>query len=504
MNNYILKIKIENIGKIGKAEFFPGNGLNEVVGRNNTGKTTFIESIIATLSKKGTTDRPLAVKRGEKAGEVTVWLTDESGHLGIAADEAIASEKWKYQIIQSVNADGDTKKEVIVNGQGSLKSPQAAIDRFLGEIAINPLALLRKTGKEQKEALLTLNPLVVDRDKLSKISGVQITPMTTLEGLDLFVGINKLIMDKRKEKNTEADRLKAVADSIQIPQEVEVVEQVSLTNLIAKRNALDEIEKNNQAQRQEMSRLQALEIENRQLRKTKIFDCEKFTQEANRQIAELKKQIANIETNIMVMADNTAAICLEIDKKYQELGEEMTRQFEIVAQLLPIDYTNIDQQISQADEINKKAAESARLKQARDMAIEQKAKAEVDHAKAEDIAKGYTEKLKAIQEYQVELLKNYEFPYPGLGFRDDGLIYNGNPLEQEGMAKNFAVCLAIAAKRNPTAGFILSTEEVQIDRQNRDIIHRIATENGYQVLIARVAEEADPGRISFVIEEEGD
>lgn len=283
-----------------------------------------------------------------------------------------------------------------------------------------------------------------------------------------------------------------------------MVEQVSLTNLIAKRNALDEIEKNNHAQRQEMSRLQALEIENRQLRKIKISDCEKFTLEANRQIAELKKQIANIETNIMTMANNTAAICLEIDKKYQELGEEMTRQFEIVAQLLPIDYTNIDQQISQADEINKKAAESARQEQIREMVIAQKAKANADQIGAIEVAKGYTEKLTAIQAYQGELLKDYEFPYPGLGFGDDGLTYNGSPLEQEGMATNFKVCLAIAAKRNPVAGFVLSTEEVQIDRQNRDIIHRIATENGYQVLIARVAEEADPGRISFVIEEEGD
>jgi len=103
-----------------------------------------------------------------------------------------------------------------------------------------------------------------------------------------------------------------------------------------------------------------------------------------------------------------------------------------------------------------------------------------------------------ILEIKTSAVRNAEFPVEGLRFGEDQLFYNDVPFEQASQAEKIRVCFALSMAGDPNIGVVLIREASLLDKENLELVSRLATENGFQVWLERVD---DNDEMSFVIED---
>lgn len=144
----IIELRAENVKRLKAVEITPDGTLQVVGGRNAQGKTSVLDSIWLALGggKAGKeTSRP--IRDGEEKASVTLDL----GELVVTRTWTAAGTKLQVQ-----SADGATHK-----------SPQAMLDKLVGQLSFDPLAFTRLSARDQRDALLDLVDLDVDLDKLA-------------------------------------------------------------------------------------------------------------------------------------------------------------------------------------------------------------------------------------------------------------------------------------------------------------------------------------------------
>ena len=112
----------------------------------------------------------------------------------------------------------------------------------------------------------------------------------------------------------------------------------------------------------------------------------------------------------------------------------------------------IEQSIAEIDEINRKV------------------RANLDREKAEEDADYYknqyddlTEKIAAVRDEKIDLLKNADMPLAELSVENAELIYKGRKWDSMSGSDQLKVATAIVRKLNPECGFVLLDKLEQMD-----------------------------------------
>jgi AAA15 family ATPase/GTPase len=138
--------------------------------------------------------------------------------------------------------------------------------------------------------------------------------------------------------------------------------------------------------------------------------------------------------------------------------------------------TELEQNISDIEEINRKV------------------RANLDKEKAEDDAKEYrrqcdqlTKQLDESREAKNNLLKTAELPLPELSIKDGELIYKGQQWDNMSGSDRLKVATAIVRKLNPECGFVLLDKLEQMDLEVLNEFGEWLQAEGLQAIATRVS-----------------
>ena len=442
----VVEFRAENIKKI-KAVSIRPDGKNVVLltGKNKQGKTSILDAIWMALG--GTTTIPSKpIREGAETGYTFLDLGDFTVTRRF-------TEKGSY--LEVKNKEGF-----------KASSPQTFLDTKLGERASNPLQFMNLRGEEQVKALQRMVNIELDLAHLEAISGLPATKIKDAsDPVKILDDAHKHIYDKRTEVNKEVQRLGGVIKSIEIPAGKEDVQPVSVKELFQKRKELEEQQKDNDLFRKGITELG-----------TTIKDKEK---EAKKTEGDIKR----LEEELKVLRINLKAIDQEITSLSTEYDEKMIQDFK------DPDFTEIDAQIAAADETNSLATK-----------VQEKAKAEQDHASAKTKSDEMTNTLSLIKQYKQELIEKAGLPVPGLGFENGEVYYNGQPLSQASGAEQIQISCAICAAEHPEISLLtIDIGWSELDSEGRQALRDFADQTNTLIICSKVTDE--PENEGFFIED---
>jgi hypothetical protein len=187
-------------------------------------------------------------------------------------------------------------------------------------------------------------------------------------------------------------------------------------------------------------------------------------------------------------AERAAQIIAEAEETLKLARQDLEVAQERLSALTELpDLAAIETQINNAESINAAVRTEAQRKR-----IELKANAKRDEYKS------LTAKIEQLDKSKTDGLAAATFPVDGLGFDDDGVIYNGVPFAQASSAERLRVSVAMAMELNPKIRVIRIADGSLLDSENLAVIEAMASEQGFQVWIEVVDET---GTIGVVIED---
>jgi hypothetical protein len=401
----IIRLQAENLKKIKAVDITPAEHVVVVGGRNRQGKSSVLDAITYAMGGKGTQcARP--VRDGTNKATIVCTLED-------------------LVVRRTITPTGGGTLTVSAADGASYKSPQAILDKLIGNLTFDPLAFLRLKPREQAEAMRS------------------------------FVGVDTTTLDaeraevyaKRTDTNAQAKACHAKALSCHAEDMLDG-EPVSVAELTAD---LQDINAENEKVRSAHAKVGAAEVA-----------CNKAR--ADLALAEAKLRAAQ-----QGMKDAEARAS-QADKNLDTIKQA-------VATLVEADTGPILEQLKGAEEHNRKVA--ARL--ARERLL-------VELAELEDRALAQTTRITEIDQEKERMIAEADFPVPGLAFGDEGLMFNGVPFAQASSAEQLRVSVAMGIAQNPDLRVLLIRDGSLLDSDSMDAIAKMATEADYQVWVERVGE----------------
>jgi DNA repair ATPase RecN len=262
----IVKLVAENLKKLKLVEITPGDD-NMIVlsGKNAQGKSSVIDSIIATLGgKKSKVEAP--IRHGEKQAKTVI-------------------ETEKYIIQKTWNESGSVSLVVKTQKGVKVSSPQTLLDGFLSMLSFDPTHFMRIDYKEQGQYLLDMLGL---NDQIAEIDNE----------------INNL-SEVRKNTKRDLKNAKSVYKTMDIedgPTDIKTVDEV---------NRKIESAKERNTERRRIS-------ENISVAQNKIENATTAIHEYETQIEALKKKIENEEKN----KEEASKLFESESKALKDIGEE--------------------------------------------------------------------------------------------------------------------------------------------------------------------------------------
>lgn len=129
----IVRLTAENVKRLKAVEITPDGNLVVLSGRNGQGKTSVLDAITYALGGKGAVCAE-PIRRGQETAEIVCDLGD-------------------LVVKRRFTAGGGTTLEVTSRDGLRLPSPQAMLDKLVGELTFDPLAFARQDAKSQLETL---------------------------------------------------------------------------------------------------------------------------------------------------------------------------------------------------------------------------------------------------------------------------------------------------------------------------------------------------------------
>ena len=307
-------------------------------------------------------------------------------------------------------------KVIDPNGQ---KGGQSLLNSFVEELAIDLPKFMDSTSKEKANTLLQIIGV-----------GPQLYELERLEQ-EIYNHRHAIGQIADQKKKFAAEQI-YYPDAPKLP--VEVSELIAQQQEILARNG------ENQRKREQVQTIgQQWELERQQI------------EQARQQLLQMEAQHAETSKSLEIA-----------QKSAVDLQDESTEQLE--------------QNLAQIDEINRKV------------------RANLDKEKAEDDAKEYeaqyiaeTTKIDEIRRQKAELLNNADLPLPGLSVVEGELTYNGQRWDNMSGSDQLKVSTAIVRKLKPDCGFILLDKLEQMDMKTLEEFGKWLEQEDLQAIATRVS-----------------
>jgi AAA15 family ATPase/GTPase len=176
----------------------------------------------------------------------------------------------------------------------------------------------------------------------------------------------------------------------------------------------------------------------------------------------------------------------QTDTIQRQLDELLTKQASVLADL----------EIAQKSALDLHDESTAELEQniSNIEEINRKVRANLDKDKAEEDALEYsnqyntlTAKIEAVRKSKIDLLQNANLPLPGLSVVDGELTYNGKRWDCMSGSDQMKVSTAIVRKLNPKCGFVLLDKLEQMDLDTLQEFGTWLEAEGLQAIATRVS-----------------
>lgn len=449
----IIQFTAENVKKLKVVDITPSDGLNQITGKNESGKTSVLDSIWWALG--GTKDiQDTPIRTGADSGRVRLDLGDL-----IVERRFLSSGSTTLDVRNAVgSAPGTPDKKLPKWG-----SPQEILDSLIGRLSFDPLSFANKKSREQYEELKAIAEVSIDIDALE--------------------AQNAEDFKRRTDVNREAKAKHAQAEGIVIPADLpeSPIDETAILNQMQQAAAHNADIETRKAKRESAARTIA--------EKKALADRLRAQAEAHRKHA--ASEVARLERELEAYKQSSSAQAALIDAESEaevNRAAELQRQLDAAPALpAPIDVADLRASIDaaratnagiqkrqQRDKILKEAtaldAESAQLTQAM---------ADRDKAKADAIAAA-------------------KMPIPGLSLAAGRVLLNGLPFDQASGAQRLKTSVAIAMAGNPKLRVIRIKDGSLLDEDGIAMIADMARERDYQVWLERVDSS---GKIGIVLED---
>jgi len=385
-----------------------------IVGNNDEGKSTTLDSILMALCGGRIAD---PIRRGETQGEIRIALGDDEVDL----------------TVRKVFKEGQAPRLIVKTADGMVGS-QASLDKLVGAIGIDPVALANMDPIKQAEAVQ--DALGIDLGDLDR------------RFADVYESRRKGNVWIRDQKGT----LKAFDPDLDNAPDEEVVVQDLMTDL---ETIAAQGEARKDGEREVTQAVDAVEA----------FQIRARTQ-AER-LDSLRKSMKDAEDEYQRTQNDIKAAQDE-----QTAAEDRLTKVDI-----PADPEPIKAQIAQAETVNI----NVRAKKA-------KAALAVQIDKAEAKVLEFTNELSGIEQAKKDRIAQAGLPdgLEGIGFDDTGLTFEGFPLANLGTGKRLRVATQIAIAMNPKLKVLLIKAGNDLDRNNLRAILETAEAADAQVWIESV------------------
>lgn len=332
-----------------------------------------------------------------------------------------------------------TEQFRLTDGTGKdVPSPRTLLQRLFNLRAFDPLEFEKLDRKAKRETLL-------------RLIGID---------LKVYQAEHKRLYDDRTAVGRDGKRLAGKLDAM--PHHPDAPDQeVSIQKLIAEKELREDVNRRNTNERQRLEALQ-MDLEKRQADMAS----------AEQKLKDLQASMADLRLKVI------AAEALA------------TAQYATVTVLEDQDVLDVQQQIIAADETNRKVRENA----ARALAAK-----EVDDSR--DEWERLTAAMEVLAEHQEEELKNAQWPVPGLSFDEDGVLFNGLPIEQASKSQRILVSARIGMALNPRLRLLVSEGGGDMDVETLEALDKLMAEEDFQMVLELVSRGIeDDERCAVVIE----
>ena len=199
--------------------------------------------------------------------------------------------------------------------------------------------------------------------------------------------------------------------------------------------------------------------------------------EANKQkFNVLSEQVEQLKARLQSMIDEQKILLSDIEAGQKEVGT-----------LVDESTAELEANIADIEEINRKVNENLRVAAAED---------EAEHYKAE--YDKLTEKIEDVRRQKYELLNNACLPLPGLSVENGELTFNGHKWDAMSGSEQLRVAAATVRKLNPECGFVLLDKLEQMDTETLREFGEWLENEGLQAIATRVS---TGGECTVIIED---
>jgi len=401
----IVSLRAEAFKRLVAVSITPDGNVVTISGKNAAGKSSVLDAIEAALGgKRHVPERP--VREGKSKARIVCDLGD-------------------IVVTRTFTAKGGGTLKVESKDGASHSSPQAMLDKLVGELSFDPLAFSRMDAKGQLGLL------------------------KSLVGLD-FSGLDRKRREAYEERTAvgrEMKRLEGQLAGLEVfPDAPE--EAVDVAALLA------EIDEATTAQKA---------IDDLVNERDDVREC---IESAGLRLREIKAEI----DALVAEAEEVKAGRTRNQAREAEFAQAIAERHVPDAQPLR-------EQISNAEEINRQVRANARR---REVAAERE-------AKRREVAT-LTDRIDAVDEEKREAMAGASFPVKGLGFDEDGVTFAGVPFAQASSAEQLRVSVAMGLALNPELRVLLIRDGSLLDEESLRMLGKMAAEAGAQVWLERVSD----------------
>lgn len=445
MKNDVLRIvylEAENVKRLKAVRIRPDKTLVRIEGQNAAGKSSVLDAIAAALGGgKWNPDEP--IRKGAKKARVVVDL-----------DEIRVVRHWTpTRTYLDVTPKG--------GGPGSeLSSPQAVLDKLVGDLMFDPLGFIQMKPVDQVAQLKRLAGL--DFEDLDVERAALFTERT---------GVNR----DGKAADTRAGTPVSKPKSL---------EGIDTGKLAADYEAALEHNRRHDGM---IQAAKAAEVE--------VAHAERQRQETQKQVpeadAEYTRRAEEIQEQLVTLGRQYKEQCEQLTEQVRESEEQHKRKVEDSARLKReadaakvIEVGSLGEQMEQAKRHNDAIG-------AYQGYMERRAEADKLAKQSDEL----TAKIDSLDDEKRTTLSEAKFPVEGLSFDADGVAFNGIPLSQASSAEQLRIGVAIGLAQKPRARIMLCRNGSLLDEASLQALHDVAVEFDAQVFVERVAEEASPSAV---------
>mgnify|MGYP000871553405 FL=1 len=426
----ILTYEIKNVRGIDEMKGQLDGKSVYVVGKNGSGKSSFIQAIFLAFKLFG--NKPY-LKKGEDKGQVKVQ---------------IGNETIEYTIERTFTESGDTILVVKDSKGKKIQTPQKFLDNLLGTSMYYLSEFLEADPKKQVK--LFKEWFNINTDELDKKY--------------------KETYDKRHIEGMEETRLKKVVEGYHYTydDQKKYAKEKDVTELSQKLVAINQIENEQIAKGTEVK-----SIEDKIEEKTRLINTyEQNEIRYEQEIKDMEEKIGRLKTKIKKTKKSREVESVVTTK----LGKELTQAKEAYAAIEVPDKIEIEEELAEVSEWNKTVAHVAKYT------------ADLLSLQAQEkVYRDLTEELREIEKAKKKKLEDAEIPVEGLSFDENTLIYEDKPLVKDVVndAKIAEVILTLLLRTNKNQQEKTGEDKLSIFRLNGGDL----TDSTFNAIMAIVQKE---------------